>query len=228
LERLSVPEGIRSLLRSLAVACLLAGLISGGASAQIGSASMLLVASNQLQDPRFARSVILVTRHGRSPPLGVIINRPLDATLGNLFPKLPPAEAKRPLFFGGPVGTDSLVFLYRDESGSPDAIAIAGNIFLGRSGVTLGELLRGKRTHSGLRVFAGYSGWGEGQLEEEIRRGDWYVMPVDSGIVFDQEVGRLWPDLIGRASRQNAAIPFPSDEAMPQEMRTPSLATPPA
>lgn len=179
--------------------------------AQIDGKSILLVASTQMQDPRFQRTVILVTRHGRSPPLGVIINRRLKTGLGTLFPELPESEAKRPLFLGGPVAPNMLAFLFRSPTGSADAIAVAKETHLGRSAVTLDELLRGPRTHTGLRVFMGYAAWADGQLEREIAHGSWHVMPVAPEILFDKDVDQIWPELIRRASQKSIGLPrFPS------------------
>lgn len=175
--------------------------------AQIDGKSILLVASTQMKDPRFQRTVILVTRHGRSPPLGVIINRPLTTGLGTLFPELPEREAKRPLFLGGPVAPNMLAFLFRSPTGSADAIAVARETHLGRSPATLGELLRGPRTHSGLRVFVGYAGWTEGQLEREIAHGSWHVMPVAPEILFDKDIDQIWPELIRRATQKSIGWP---------------------
>ena len=124
------------LLRSLFVLLCWLGLaaLALPARAQISGSSIFLVASTQMSDPRFARAVLLVTRHGRSPPLGVIINRQLDATLGSVFPKLPKNAAARHLFFGGPVAPTSLTFLFRSAAGSDDAIAVSKDVHLGRSG----------------------------------------------------------------------------------------------
>lgn len=176
--------------------------------AQMPGKSVMLVASVQMTDPRFHKTVLVVTRHGRSPPLGVIINRPLEATLATLFPKLPEQEAKRRLFLGGPVATNMIAFLFRSAIGSEDAIAITEGIHLGRSGVTLGQLLRGGRSHTGLRVFVGYAGWSEGQLESEIERGGWHVLPVDQEVVFDKDIELIWPEMIRRATMQTVSIPL--------------------
>ena len=182
-------------------------LLPGLSLAQIGGSSILLVASTQMKDPRFARTVVLVTRHGRSPPLGVIINRPLDTPLGTVIPQLSDDEAKRLLFVGGPLDPTTLVYLFRSASGSGDAIAVAKDIHLGRSAAVLTELLTGQRPHSGLRVFAGYSGWANEQLENEIRRGDWHVLPIDRAVLFDKDVALIWPELIRRASQQSIRMP---------------------
>ena len=177
------------------------------AAAQLRGASILLVAANAMQDPRFAQTVIVVTRHGRSPPIGVIVNRPTAATLGDLFPKLPEAELKRPLQYGGPVATDQVTFLFRSARGSEDAIAVTPGVHLGRSGVTLRRLLRGEHPHDGLRVFVGYAGWAFGQLEREIERGDWFVLPVDEKAIFDHPSETLWRELHRRASITTASLP---------------------
>lgn len=192
----------------LLMLCCCAALLPGLVRAQIGGASILLVASTQMQDPRFMQTVVLVTRHGRSPPLGVIINRPLPTTLSEIIPQLPDDEAKRPLFFGGPIAPNTLVFLFRSSKGSDDAIAVAKDIHLGRSSATLNELLSGRHAHSGLRVFAGYAGWADGQLESEIRRGGWHVLPLDRELLFDKDVAQIWPELIRRASQQSVGLPL--------------------
>ena len=190
---------LRHLLRILLVACALLG--AGGTRAQLESRSILLVATHAMTAGSFFhRTVVLVTRHGSSPPVGVIINRPTTVPLQKLFPKLPEAEAQRPIHVGGPVQTDQLTFLYRSAQGSADAIPISPTVHLGRSGVTLRNLLRGELPHQGLKVFAGYSGWAPGQLEWEIHRGSWYVLPVDEKFVFDQPADHIWPELHRRAS----------------------------
>jgi hypothetical protein len=58
----------------------------------------------------------------------------------------------------------------------------------------------------GLRVYAGYSGWGLGQLQNEMKRGDWYVLPADADTIFDKDVSRIWPDLVQRASARPTAL----------------------
>jgi putative transcriptional regulator len=193
----------------LLIACLLPPL---AAAERVQSVSILLVAASSMKDPRFAQTVIVVTRHGRSPPIGVIVNRPTGATVGQLFPKLPDAELSRPLFYGGPVATDQVTFLFRSRHGSDDAIAVSPNSHLGRSGATLRKLLRGEHPHQGLRVIVGYSGWAFGQLEKEIERGDWFVLPMDEKAVFEQPAETLWRDLHRRASITTVSIPHPNPD----------------
>lgn len=167
--------------------------------------SILLVASRDLDDPNFQQSVVLVTRHGRSPPIGVIINRPLDVRLDKLFPALPQA-GKHLLHRGGPVEPEQLVFLFRSAQAAEGAIEVVDHVFISRNPLVLGELLKGTRAHEGLRVFAGFSGWAPGQLENEVRRGDWHVLPVEAKLLFEPPAGELWPQLYRRAT-QTTAMP---------------------
>jgi putative transcriptional regulator len=222
-------------LRALVGGCLTAAILTCPlpSAAQIDGPAIFLVAAAKMTDPRFAKSVILVTRHGRSPPLGVIINRPLGLKLGDALsrqykppppgapsqasPDAPtrPAAGEVPLFFGGPVGSGFLVYLFRSDAAPPsDAIKVAPDIHLGRAASSLDELLSGTRAHSGLRVFTGYAGWAYGQLEKEIARGDWHVQAVDREYLFDKDVELIWPELHRRSTQTTADVPAgPADQA---------------
>lgn len=182
--------------------------------AQIHGDGVLLIASKKMTDPRFVKAVILVTRHGRSPPLGVIINRPLDISVTDAIPELlgdelpQSPDSSKSLYFGGPVSPNLLVFLFRSPEPPPsDAIAVGKDIFLGRAAETLDELLRGTRSHIGLKVFSGYSGWANGQLEKEIERGDWLVQTIDRDYLFDKDVEIIWPELYRRATQPTTQAP---------------------
>lgn len=190
----------------LALAFLLALALAAPAAAQgIAGHSILLVASRKLNDPNFRESVVMVTRHGRSSPIGVIINRPLDKHLGDALPELPGARKQR-LHRGGPVTPDRLVFLFRGDSSPPGTIEVIDKVFFGQQASLLGELVTGKHPQRGLRVFAGMAGWAPGQLEKEIARGDWFVLPVDGATLFEQPPESLWPDLYRRATQTTAGL----------------------
>lgn len=171
----------------------------------IAGHSILLVASRKIDDPRFRRSVVLVTRHGRSAPIGVIINRRLDKHLGDALPNLPGAE-KQPLHLGGPVTPNRVVFLFRGDSSPPGTIEVVDKVFFGQQASLLADLLAGRHAQRGLRVFAGMAGWAPGQLENEIARGDWFVLPVDAASLFEHPPESLWPDLYRRATQTTARL----------------------
>lgn len=166
---------------------------------------MLLIAAPQLNDVRFRETVVLVIRHGRGGPLGVIVNRPLAAKVSDVLRK--PATsplADRPLYFGGPVDTKRLIALYRDSGPQPrESLAVAGGLWLSQS-VPLIDTLLGKPP-SAFKLLAGFAGWAPGQLEHEIARGDWYLLPFDEQAVFATDDAGLWKKLIRRASERRAA-----------------------
>ena len=168
-----------------------------------GSPSILLVASKQLTHPAFHESVVLVTRHGRGVPIGIIINRPQNIPLNRIFPSIPEAEGLL-LHDGGPVARGQISFLFRGGEMPADTIRVAEETYLAHKQVLLGELLTGKRTHRGLRVVNGFAAWAEGQLENEISRGDWHVLPVDTEILFEHPAETLWPTLYRRATQTSA------------------------
>lgn len=171
--------------------------------AESNANSMLLVASRKLTHSGFRETVIVVTRHGRAGPIGLIVNRPMDISLDKVVPSTPGAE-KLKLHEGGPVGRGQVSFMFRGGDMPADAFRIADQTYVARSNQLLQDLLGGKRAHEGLRVVAGYAGWAPGQLENEISRGDWLVLPFDGKAVFDLPAGEVWPLLYRRATQTTA------------------------
>lgn len=163
----------------------------------------LLVASPMMREPTFARTVISVLEHNDDGALGVVINRPGDASLLDIVP--PVADlASRPavLFAGGPVEPQAAIALGVVTIDAP-ALDVAQpgwrpvvhpvvTVDLDVDPDVLATSLRE------LRVFAGYAGWSAGQLEAEIAQGAWYVvesLPLDA---FDAVPGRLWSAVLRR------------------------------
>jgi putative transcriptional regulator len=156
---------------------------------------MLLVARPQLKSPLFGESVVLVTRHGRSPPFGVILNRPAR----------PAANAGGDAFFlGGPVEPDLRPFLV-ELAGMPppELLGLGHKVYLGFGDRQLAAARAKEAQPRRLRRFVGISGWAYGQLENEIARGDWALLPFDADLLFREDVSGLWRELSQRASRRN-------------------------
>lgn len=166
---------------------------------ETSSSSFLLVASKQMPDPRFRKAVLLVTRHGNAGPIGVIVNRPEDIKLDKLFPGYPAAR-ELSLFFGGPVFPKQISYLVRGGEAVAGALTVSGNIYLAYDVTTLGELLDEKWPYKDLRVMHGLASWAPGQLEYEIKLGDWYVMPFDEAAIFDRPPAAMWQELYIRAN----------------------------
>ena len=163
----------------------------------------LLVASPALVDPNFARAVVLVTEHNDEGAMGIVLNRPSETTLGEVSPELAEIAGDGPVFVGGPVQPDAVVLLA--EFSDPDAAAwiIAADVGLASAGVEFDRL--GSVVRRG-RAYAGYSGWGQGQLEAELEIDSWIVEPPLPAELFPEDPARLWSDVLARKGGQYALI----------------------
>lgn len=167
--------------------------------------SLLLVASRKVTHPVFRETVILVTKHEDDGHIGIIVNRSLEIPLNLVLPSLPGAE-KHMLHRGGPVDPSQISFLFRGGDAEPGSLTVGKQTYFSGSPSLLIRLLSGARGNNGLRVVSGYAGWAPEQLESEIARGDWHVLPVDSAILFDGPLSAMWPELYRRATQVNARL----------------------
>lgn len=155
----------------------------------------LLIAGPSLIDPNFRRTVVLVGEHSEEGALGVILNRASESTVDEAVPELSTLVTDLgTIHVGGPVQPSAIVVLA--EFSQPDR---AGSLVLGSVGFLpsevdpdeLGELRRA-------RVFAGYAGWGPGQLDGELDEGSWIVEPALPDDVFTADPDELWSDVLRR------------------------------
>ncbi len=162
--------------------------------------SLFLVAKKDMLDPNFREAVVLV-RPTPEGAIGVIVNRPTDIPLSKLFPDKPALEKSNDnLYVGGPVYPLALVFMFRSDEQPRQTLRMGGDVYLSFSMDLLQELLARPQPPRHLKVYAGHSGWGSGQLQNEIKRGGWYVLPADAGVIFEMEPEKIWPELIKRAT----------------------------
>jgi putative transcriptional regulator len=165
--------------------------------------SIFLVAKREIRDPNFRETVVLV-RPIPDGAIGVIVNRPTDISLGKLFPDDPVLkESNNSVYIGGPVYPRSLVFMFRSNEQPRWTLHMMDDVYLSLSLDLLQELLASPQPRGHLKVYAGHSGWGQGQLQSEIKRGDWYVVPADAGVIFEMEPEKIWPELIKRATTRS-------------------------
>jgi len=161
----------------------------------------LLVAAPQLMDPNFRRTVVYVIHHRSEGTLGVVLNRPSEISVGDVLPKWG-MHITEPgsLFVGGPVEQRTAICLVTLRAGVPAAelagvVPVCGPVGLVDLDGDPDSLLPQAR---GIRVFAGYAGWGAGQLAGEIERGDWVVVPA----LPDDVIAGPGDDLWGRVLRR--------------------------
>ena len=171
---------------------------------------LLLIAAPQLLDPNFRRTVVLVADHGEAGAMGVILNRPSGMTVADAAPDLEPlVGGEAPIFAGGPVQpTSGVVLAEVAEAGEP----VFGDIVLVPG---LGELADVIDGAGSVRVFAGYAGWGPGQLDGELEREDWIVEPAQPADVFNEEPDGLWATVLERKGGQYALLArMPEDPSL--------------
>lgn len=170
---------------------------------------IFLVAKREMRDPRFRETVVLVTQPPQGGPFGVIVNRPLSQLLSEAFPKQAALKGRKDVVFrGGPVASGRLLFLVRTSNPPARAVRVLKDVYFTADADRIDALLARPDPTRGLRVFAGYSGWAPGQLQNEMERGDWYVLPADAETIFETDVSRIWPNLVQRASsRPTGAAP---------------------
>ncbi|MER7442244.1 MULTISPECIES: YqgE/AlgH family protein [Micromonospora] len=187
-----------------------------GGRAMESMTGRLLVATPALKDPNFDRTVVLLVAHEPGGALGVVLNRATEVPVADVLGGWNDL-ARHPavLFEGGPVQPDSAICLarlrhpIRRVKGFHQISGAVGTIDLSVDPERL-------REHIGsIRVFAGYSGWGAGQLEQEIEEGSWFVLDALPGDAFVDRPDDLWPMVLRRQGGMMAAVAhFPPDVAL--------------
>ena len=163
----------------------------------------LLVAAPGLGDPNFDRTVVLMLEHHVDGALGLVLTRPTELGVDETLSDWHPLAAEPPVIhLGGPVSTDAIIALALARL---DDVGESFNAVVGRLGVVDLGADDGHEGIEAVRVFAGYSGWSAGQLDDELASGGWLVVDVDPGDPFSSDPEGLWERVLrrqgGRVSR---------------------------
>ena len=188
----------------LALVALVSLPVSGQSGGEEPGAGSFLVASRSLIDPNFDQTVILLLDYNEKGAMGLIINRPTEVRLGEMVSDLEGVE-ERPetVWVGGPVAHWQMIVLIRSEATLADTEKVLEDVlFTGSREVLEGVL----ESNTEFRAYAGYAGWGAGQLDNEIDRGSWHVLPGDPELVFDPTPHELWRELLSRGESQWASL----------------------
>ncbi len=180
----------------------------------------LLVATPSLLDPNFERTVVLVLDLDENGALGVVLNRPSTVEVREILPDWTAvARAPEVLFQGGPVSTDSALAVGASmgDGIDPSVEPVGFRRLYDDVGIvdldTPTEVVAPALT--GMRIFAGYAGWGEEQLEAEIRSGSWYVVPSEPSDLFGDDPLGLWMRVLRRQPGELAWVSTqPADPTM--------------
>ncbi len=205
--------------RATLIACCLAAAALGFAATEPGAPPAphpaqpsdpppgdLLIASAQIGDPRFYHAVVLLLQHDKDGAVGIVINQPVvEQTIAELLAstgdKDTGVEGSVMVFKGGPVQTDLGFLIHTAEYHRAETMTVDGKVAMTGSK----DALRDIGQHKGPRkyLFAlGYTGWGPGQLEAEIARNDWFTVPEDTALVFDEDRNAIWDKALARRGQE--------------------------
>jgi putative transcriptional regulator len=198
-----------------------AALVAAGAWIWTGTAALpaaapvkpgvFLYASPALGDPNFVETVVLLVQHGPEGSMGLVINRPTRVPVREAVDALAEIRGlELRLYEGGPVQPDVTLALARTPKRIAEAHRVLPDVQLSAEPKRWKDLARDPEAESRLRVYAGYAGWGPGQLARELRLGSWVTTPGDAASVFSSEPLALWPRVHGLMKRLEARATDPS------------------
>jgi putative transcriptional regulator len=182
------------------ITALCLALLAAGAAAQQPERpnAVLLIAKPELTDPNFSRTVVLATQAESGETVGVILNRPSERT----HPR-----TGEVLFTGGPVMREVLLAVFRSaEPPAAPAFPVLRGVYLTMHPENLDKLLSGEARN--YRLYSGFSGWAPRQLESEMQRDGWYVLPASEALLFRADTAGMWDELVEkvRGSRTDSRI----------------------
>ena len=168
-------------------------------------AGQLLIASPDMGDPRFERTVILLVEHNQRGAFGIVVNRPVgERPLANVLDsfgeKSTGIEGKARIFWGGPVQPQAGFILHTAEYRRAETVDIDGRVAMTSSLEILRDIASHKGPQKSLLAF-GYAGWGPGQLEGELRLQAWFTAPADLNLIFDDDRQTIWDKALARRPR---------------------------
>jgi putative transcriptional regulator len=142
-----------------------------------------------------------VTQPREGGPFGVIINRPLGRRLTEILPEYESLKSRQDVVYhGGPVAPTGLVFLVHSATPVAGASRVLEDAWILSHPDAVEALLRRPDSIRRWRAYSGYAGWGTGQLQHELERGGWHVLPADAETVFEKDAAAIWPELSARAA----------------------------
>lgn len=169
-----------------------------------------LIASCRLRDPNFFKTVVLIVEHNDECAMGLVVNRPSSVTVSNAMSgnfDLP--ETGELIHCGGPVEAGTYFVLHNTQDAADPEGPVCGELFVGNSPAAFEEIVRQVLDDSGMRfrVYSGCAGWGAGQLEGEVARGDWFCVPASEEMVFHEDPYVVWDTLMRQVYEAKRLVP---------------------
>lgn len=155
----------------------------------------LLIADPFLKDPNFGRSVVFICDHKDEGSFGLLLNKKYEQVLGELISDL--EDSTIPVYLGGPVQLDTIHFLHCRPDLIPGGSEITDGIYWGGDFEEVVKLVKAAQlSNNDIRFFIGYSGWGEGQLEEEMKQKSWITTEASCDLIFISNANNTWKDVL--------------------------------
>jgi len=159
------------------------------------AAGILLIADPFLKDPNFMRTVVFLCEHQDEGSFGFVLNKTYEYTLNELINGLD--DLKIPVYYGGPVQMDTIHFLHQYPEQITGGYEIVDGVYWGGDFEKTIELIRdGKINLNKIRFFIGYSGWGSGQLADELKEKSWLSVKANRKLVFHKKTDEVWKDAL--------------------------------
>ena len=160
-------------------------------------AGKLLVASRDLADPNFAKTVILLVQYDAQGVVGLILNRRTKVPLSRVLDSLKAAKnLSDPVYLGGPVDVPSVFALFKSPAKIEGAERVFGGIYLIHDKTLFEQTIATRPDPGVFHVYLGYAGWTSAQLQNEVELGAWFIFPGDVATVFTADPDSLWPQMI--------------------------------
>ena len=156
---------------------------------------ILLIADPFLKDPNFLRTVVFLCEHREEGSFGFVLNRQYQNTLDELIPEL--AGFSFPVYYGGPVQVDTIHFLHQYPDLIPGGQEVQKGVYWGGDFDAVVKLILGKEIEPDkIRFFIGYSGWSDGQLDEEMKEKTWLTVQATPQLIFHSHYEQIWKDAL--------------------------------
>jgi len=155
------------------------------------SPGILLIADPFLKDPNFLRTVVILCEHQEGGSFGLVLNKQIEQTLGELIDDLTGFEL--PVFYGGPVQMNTIHFLHQYPDLIPESCRISDEIYWGGNFESVSALIKSNSIDlRKIKFFVGYSGWGDGQLTDELKEKSWLTVTATKNLVFHTQHDEIW------------------------------------
>lgn len=160
-------------------------------------AGRLLVSEPFMQDSYFKRSVVLLTEHNDKGSFGLILNKPIPMYLSEAIENAPVFDSK--LALGGPVQKETLHYLHTKGDLIPNSTLVVDGVYWGGDFEVIKNLIATDiLTPENIRLFVGYSGWAEGQLDNEMEGKSWIIARATKEVLFSTKPEKLWSSVLER------------------------------